>query len=278
QWKMLTVKQECPEHKYSSTPLEWITMDTNIAYWLHTSNNAQIHLIGNPVSWCLANLALLAYQLLAVVYLLRRRRGFRDLPDGTQTHPTQLTNADQRWRTCPSLRSGSLPSRVLATVANLCTSCPLVITCVYVCLFRCVGSVCVSGLCVCGWLVGQLCALLPDGENGLPLPLPACPLLPARLGPCAGGARAHTPAQPRPAARLVGVCLGSAAVWCSCRIEPSALLTTASLSWQPISSNGYGGGTPGTSCCAGASLRRLPGWGSPLPQPSPLLSLLLLLF
>uniref|UniRef100_H3C9V1 Protein O-mannosyl-transferase 1 n=1 Tax=Tetraodon nigroviridis TaxID=99883 RepID=H3C9V1_TETNG len=102
QWKMLTVKQECPEHKYSSTPLEWITMDTNIAYWLHTSNNAQIHLIGNPVSWCLANLALLAYQLLAVVYLLRRRRGFRDLPDGTQTHP------------------------VLATVANLCTSCWLV--------------------------------------------------------------------------------------------------------------------------------------------------------
>ncbi|TNM90313.1 hypothetical protein fugu_004547 [Takifugu bimaculatus] len=81
QWKMLTVKQEYSEHKYSSTPLEWITMDTNIAYWLHTSSNAQIHLIGNPVSWCLANLGLLAYQLLAVVYLVRRRRGFKDLPD-----------------------------------------------------------------------------------------------------------------------------------------------------------------------------------------------------
>lgn len=82
QWKMLTVKQEDSEHKYSSSPLEWIGMETNIAYWLHSSTNAQIHLIGNPVSWGVANLSLLAYQVLAAVYLLRRRRGFRDLPDG----------------------------------------------------------------------------------------------------------------------------------------------------------------------------------------------------
>ncbi|XP_029018976.1 protein O-mannosyl-transferase 1 isoform X2 [Betta splendens] len=82
QWKMLTVKQENTEHKYSSAPLEWITMETNIAYWLHPNNNAQIHLIGNPVSWGLANLCLLSYQLLAAVYVLRRRRGLKDLPDG----------------------------------------------------------------------------------------------------------------------------------------------------------------------------------------------------
>ncbi|XP_034397997.1 protein O-mannosyl-transferase 1 isoform X5 [Cyclopterus lumpus] len=82
QWKMLTVKQEDSEHKYSSSPLEWITMETNIAYWLHSSTNAQIHLIGNPVSWGVAHLSLLAYQLLAAVYLLRRRRGLKDLPDG----------------------------------------------------------------------------------------------------------------------------------------------------------------------------------------------------
>uniref|UniRef100_A0A665W790 Protein O-mannosyl-transferase 1 n=1 Tax=Echeneis naucrates TaxID=173247 RepID=A0A665W790_ECHNA len=81
QWKMLTVKQEDSEHKYSSSPLEWITMETNIAYWLHSSTNAQIHLIGNPVSWGVANLSLLAYQLLAAVYLVRRRRGIKDLPD-----------------------------------------------------------------------------------------------------------------------------------------------------------------------------------------------------
>ncbi|XP_076010428.1 protein O-mannosyl-transferase 1 isoform X2 [Genypterus blacodes] len=81
QWKMLTVKQEDSEHKYSSSPLEWITMQTNIAYWLHSSTNAQVHLIGNPVSWGVANLSLLAYQVLAVIYMLRRRRGFRDIPE-----------------------------------------------------------------------------------------------------------------------------------------------------------------------------------------------------
>ncbi|KAM4616140.1 protein O-mannosyl-transferase 1 isoform 2-T2 [Polymixia lowei] len=81
QWKMLTVKQEESEHKYSSSPLEWITMETNIAYWLHPSTNAQIHLIGNPVTWGVANLSLSAYQLLALVYLLRRRRGIKDIPD-----------------------------------------------------------------------------------------------------------------------------------------------------------------------------------------------------
>lgn len=43
QWKMLTVKNEESEHKYSSSPLEWITMDTNIAYWLHPSSNVCQH-------------------------------------------------------------------------------------------------------------------------------------------------------------------------------------------------------------------------------------------
>lgn len=81
QWKMLTVKQEESEHKYSSSPFEWITMETNVVYWLHASNNAQIHLIGNPVSWGVAIASLLAYQLLAAVYLLRRRRGLKDLSD-----------------------------------------------------------------------------------------------------------------------------------------------------------------------------------------------------
>ncbi|XP_020776883.1 protein O-mannosyl-transferase 1 [Boleophthalmus pectinirostris] len=81
QWKMLNAKQENSEHKYSSTPSEWLTLETNIAYWLHSSTNAQIHLIGNPVSWAIANMSLLAYQLLAITYLLRRRRGFKDIPD-----------------------------------------------------------------------------------------------------------------------------------------------------------------------------------------------------
>uniref|UniRef100_A0AAZ3REV9 dolichyl-phosphate-mannose--protein mannosyltransferase n=1 Tax=Oncorhynchus tshawytscha TaxID=74940 RepID=A0AAZ3REV9_ONCTS len=83
QWKMLTVKHEDSEHKYSSSPLEWITMNTNIAYWLHPASNAQIHLIGNFVTWTLANLALAVYVLLFLSYLLRRRRKIEDIPEAT---------------------------------------------------------------------------------------------------------------------------------------------------------------------------------------------------
>uniref|UniRef100_A0A673LGK0 Protein O-mannosyl-transferase 1 n=1 Tax=Sinocyclocheilus rhinocerous TaxID=307959 RepID=A0A673LGK0_9TELE len=79
QWKMLTVKNEESEHKYSSSPLEWITMDTNIAYWLHPSSNAQIQLIGNIVNWTIANLALVVYCLMFLTYLLRRRRKVEDI-------------------------------------------------------------------------------------------------------------------------------------------------------------------------------------------------------
>lgn len=69
---------------------------------------AQIHLIGNPVSWAVANLGLLAYQLLAAVYLLRRRRGFKDLPDGTVTGPgsgvrpasDDIVQSGHRWSVC----------------------------------------------------------------------------------------------------------------------------------------------------------------------------------
>ncbi|XP_077480590.1 protein O-mannosyl-transferase 1 isoform X1 [Stigmatopora argus] len=81
QWRMLTVKQEDVEHKYSSTPLEWLTMDSNIVYWLHPCTNAQIHLIGNPLLWGVAKLSLLTYLIMAAIYLFRRRRGIIDLTD-----------------------------------------------------------------------------------------------------------------------------------------------------------------------------------------------------
>ncbi|XP_073807070.1 protein O-mannosyl-transferase 1 isoform X1 [Danio rerio] len=80
QWKMLTVKNEESEHKYSSSPLEWITMDTNIAYWLHPSSNAQIHFIGNIVTWTTGNITLVVYCLLFLTYLIRRRRKVEDIP------------------------------------------------------------------------------------------------------------------------------------------------------------------------------------------------------
>ncbi|XP_063043495.1 protein O-mannosyl-transferase 1 [Engraulis encrasicolus] len=81
QWRMLSIKVEESEHKYSSSPAEWITMDTNIAYWLHPSTNAQIHLIGNFVTWTLANIALVIYSLLFLVHLLRRRRKIQDISE-----------------------------------------------------------------------------------------------------------------------------------------------------------------------------------------------------
>ena len=81
QWKMLTLKNEDLEHQYSSTPLEWLTLDTNIAYWLHPRTSAQIHLLGNIVIWTSASLATVVYTLLFFWYLLRRRRSICDLPE-----------------------------------------------------------------------------------------------------------------------------------------------------------------------------------------------------
>nr|XP_042130848.1 protein O-mannosyl-transferase 1 isoform X6 [Peromyscus maniculatus bairdii] len=86
QWKMLTLKNEDSEHKYSSTPLEWVTLDTNIAYWLHPRTSAQIHLLGNIVIWTSASLATVAYTLLFFWYLLRRRRSICDLPEDAWSH------------------------------------------------------------------------------------------------------------------------------------------------------------------------------------------------
>ncbi|XP_063000987.1 protein O-mannosyl-transferase 1 isoform X3 [Elgaria multicarinata webbii] len=81
QWKILTLKNEDTEHKYSSSPLDWITMDTNIAYWFHSTSGAQIHLLGNIVTWTSANVATVVYVALLLWYLLRRRRGIRDIPE-----------------------------------------------------------------------------------------------------------------------------------------------------------------------------------------------------
>ncbi|KAM5259377.1 protein O-mannosyl-transferase 1 isoform 3-T4 [Hipposideros larvatus] len=81
QWRMLTVKSDDSEHKYSSTPLDWVTLDTNIAYWLHPRTSAQIHLLGNVVIWASAGLATVLYAMLFLWYLLRRRRKICDLPE-----------------------------------------------------------------------------------------------------------------------------------------------------------------------------------------------------
>ncbi|KAG7481589.1 hypothetical protein MATL_G00068360 [Megalops atlanticus] len=89
QWKMLSVKNEESEHKYSSSPMEWVVMDTNIAYWLHPSSNAQIHLIGNFVTWAFATLGLAMFTALFFWYLLRRRRKIEDIPEASWSQLTQ---------------------------------------------------------------------------------------------------------------------------------------------------------------------------------------------
>ncbi|KAH0615397.1 hypothetical protein JD844_004589 [Phrynosoma platyrhinos] len=81
QWKILTLKNEDTEHKYSSSPLDWITMDTNIAYWFHATSGAQIHLLGNMVTWTSASVATVVYLALFLWYLLRRRRNICDIPE-----------------------------------------------------------------------------------------------------------------------------------------------------------------------------------------------------
>lgn len=81
QWRMLTARNDDSEHKYSSRPLDWVTLDTSVAYWLHPRTSAQIHLLGNVVIWASASLATALYALLSCWYLLRRRRNIRDLPE-----------------------------------------------------------------------------------------------------------------------------------------------------------------------------------------------------
>ncbi|KAJ8961246.1 hypothetical protein NQ318_008929 [Aromia moschata] len=68
-------------HMYSSEPLEWPLMSRGIAYWVSSSSNAQIHLLGNIVIWYSATLGLVFYSTLLIFYLLRRRRQCYDLDE-----------------------------------------------------------------------------------------------------------------------------------------------------------------------------------------------------
>lgn len=47
QWRMLTVRSDDSEHKYSSTPLDWVMLDTNIAYWLHPRTSVSMASAGS---------------------------------------------------------------------------------------------------------------------------------------------------------------------------------------------------------------------------------------
>ncbi|CAG9824993.1 unnamed protein product [Phaedon cochleariae] len=90
-YKMLFSNTESIQnHMFSSEPLEWPLMSRGIAYWVSSTSNAQIHLLGNIVIWYSATLGLLLYSAFLIVYLLRRRRLCYDL-DPIAWHQFQLT-------------------------------------------------------------------------------------------------------------------------------------------------------------------------------------------
>lgn len=81
QQKMLFSSSQVETHMYSSEPLEWPLLSTGIAYWLDAKSNKQIHLLGNILIWYTATLSVMAYFILFVFYLLRRRRLCYDIED-----------------------------------------------------------------------------------------------------------------------------------------------------------------------------------------------------
>ncbi|KAJ8920574.1 hypothetical protein NQ315_004713 [Exocentrus adspersus] len=89
-YKMMFVSTDSVQnHMYSSEPLEWPLMSRGIAYWVSSSSNAQIHLLGNVIIWYSATVCLFCYCCLLVFYLLRRRRLCYDL-DETNWNQFQL--------------------------------------------------------------------------------------------------------------------------------------------------------------------------------------------
>ncbi|KFM80664.1 Protein O-mannosyltransferase 1, partial [Stegodyphus mimosarum] len=82
QYKMFTTNSEnVQDHMYSSDASEWPFLTRGIAYWVSPHSNAQIHLLGNVVTWYTATLGLMLYSCIFVFYLLRRRRCFYDVPE-----------------------------------------------------------------------------------------------------------------------------------------------------------------------------------------------------
>lgn len=43
------MRSDDSEHKYSSTPLDWVTLDTNIAYWLHPRTSVSRAAVALPL-------------------------------------------------------------------------------------------------------------------------------------------------------------------------------------------------------------------------------------
>ncbi|XP_013133962.1 PREDICTED: dolichyl-phosphate-mannose--protein mannosyltransferase 4 isoform X2 [Papilio polytes] len=81
QYKMIAHAPDAPSgHMFASEPTEWPLLSRSIAYWLSPHSNAQIHLIGNLVTWYAGTLSVLLYSALLALYAIRQRRMCEDLP------------------------------------------------------------------------------------------------------------------------------------------------------------------------------------------------------
>ncbi|XP_022104921.1 protein O-mannosyl-transferase 1-like isoform X1 [Acanthaster planci] len=83
QMKMFTKNSEIQlEHRYRSAPLDWPLTQRGIAFWIQKDSNMQIHLLGNPVTWCAATLSIPVFLIILLTLVIRRRRKCQDLGEG----------------------------------------------------------------------------------------------------------------------------------------------------------------------------------------------------
>ncbi|XP_072936902.1 protein O-mannosyltransferase 1 [Epargyreus clarus] len=81
QYKMLAHAPDAPAgHMFASEPADWPLLARSIAYWLSPNSNAQIHLIGNLITWYTGTFSVLFYSTLLALYAIRLRRACYDLP------------------------------------------------------------------------------------------------------------------------------------------------------------------------------------------------------
>ncbi|XP_047544708.1 protein O-mannosyltransferase 1 [Vanessa atalanta] len=81
QYKMISHSPDAPQgHMFASEPAEWPLLVRSIAYWLSPNSNAQVHLIGNLVTWYAGTISVLIFGALLAVYAIRQRRAYVDLP------------------------------------------------------------------------------------------------------------------------------------------------------------------------------------------------------
>ncbi|KAJ8729281.1 hypothetical protein PYW08_000862 [Mythimna loreyi] len=81
QYKMIAHAPDAPHgHMFASEPTEWPLLVRSIAYWLSPNSNAQVHLIGNLVTWYTGSICVLVYSAFLALYAIRQRRACTDVP------------------------------------------------------------------------------------------------------------------------------------------------------------------------------------------------------